>query len=82
MKKDTLNRKAYPTDLTDEQWTVIAPLFSGMRQYKYSKRELLNAVLYLVDEHCHTNFRHIQRYTVFIAVQDLVVCGIKFYSIW
>ena len=34
MKKDTLNRKAYPTDLTDEQWAVIAPLFSGMRQYK------------------------------------------------
>lgn len=52
MKKDTLNRKAYPTDLTDEQWAVIAPLFSGMRQYKYSKRELLNAVLYLVDNGC------------------------------
>ena len=45
MKKDTLNRTAYPTDLTE--WALIAPLFSGMREF--SKRELLNAVLYLVD---------------------------------
>ena len=52
MKKDTLNRKAYPTDVTDSQWAVIAPLFKGMREYKYSKRELLNAVLYLVDNGC------------------------------
>ena len=50
MKND--KRKAYPTDLTDEQWAVIAPLFKGMREYKYSKRELLNAVLYLVDNGC------------------------------
>lgn len=52
MKKDYLNRKAYPTDLTDSQWAVIAPLFVGMREYKYSKRELLNAVLYVVDNGC------------------------------
>ena len=50
MKND--KRKAYPTDLTDSQWAVIAPLFKGMREYKYSKRELLNAVLYLVDNGC------------------------------
>ena len=48
MKKDYLKRKAYPTDLTDSQWAVISP----MREYKYSKRELLNAVLYLVDNGC------------------------------
>ena len=52
MKQDYLNRKSYPTDLTDEQWAVIAPLFAGMRVYKYSKRELLNAVLYAVDSGC------------------------------
>ncbi len=52
MNKDKLKRKAYPTDLTDSQWAVIAPLFKGMREYKYSKRELLNAVLYLVDNGC------------------------------
>ena len=52
MKKDYLERQSYPTDLTDEQWAIIAPLFVGMREYKYSKRELLNAVLYLVDSGC------------------------------
>ena len=52
MKKDYLKRKSYPTDLTDSQWAIIAPLFKGMREYKYSKRELLNAVLYVVDNGC------------------------------
>ena len=47
-----IERKSYPTDLTDEQWEEIAPLFAGMREYKYSKRELTNAVLYLVDSGC------------------------------
>lgn len=49
MKKEYLNRKSYPTDL---QWEEIEPLFAGMREYKYSKRELLNVVLYLVDKGC------------------------------
>ena len=40
-------RKKYETDLTDEQWEVIAPLFVNMR-----KRELVNAVLYLVKTGC------------------------------
>ena len=44
-----MERQGYPTDLTDEQWAVIEPLFVGMREYKHSKRELTNAVLYLVD---------------------------------
>jgi len=52
MKNDNFKRKPYPTDLTDSQWEVIAPLFKGMREYKYSKRELLNAVLYIVDNGC------------------------------
>ena len=48
MKKDYMERQGYPTDLTDEQLNVIAPLFSNMRKYKWDKRELVNAVLYLV----------------------------------
>ena len=48
MKKDYMERQGYPTDLTDEQWDVIASLFSNMRKYKWDKRELVNAVLYLV----------------------------------
>ena len=45
-------REKYETDLTDEQWEVIAPLFSNMRKYKWEKRELVNAVLYLVKTGC------------------------------
>jgi putative transposase len=52
MKKEYVERQSYSTDLTDKQWAQIEPLFSGMREYKYSKRELLNAVLYLVDNGC------------------------------
>ena len=45
-------RKKYKTDLTDEQWTEIVPLFVGTRNRKWEKRELVNAVLYLVDNGC------------------------------
>ena len=47
-----VDRELYPTDLTDEQWLAIEPLFKDMRTYKWSKRELTNAVLYLVDSGC------------------------------
>ena len=53
MKQEYLNRQKYATDLTDKQWKEIEPLFAGMREYKYSKRELLNAVLYLIDNGCY-----------------------------
>lgn len=52
MKKDYLERQSYSTDLTDKQCSEIESLFADMREYKYSKRELLNAVLYLVDNGC------------------------------
>ena len=52
MEMTKTNRQSYPTDLTDKQWAEIEPLFVGMRQRKYSKRELLNALLYLVDAGC------------------------------
>ena len=45
-------RKPYPSDLTDEQWEEIKPLFWNSRTYKWSKRELTNAVLYIVDSGC------------------------------
>ena len=52
METNKTNRQSYPTDLTDKQWAEIEPLFMGMRQRKYSKRELLDALLYLVDAGC------------------------------
>ena len=45
-------RKSYPSDLTDEQWEEIASLYTGMRNSTWNKRELTNAVLYLVDSGC------------------------------
>ena len=43
-------RRSYASDLSDSQWAVIAPLFprAGNRS-KWEKRELVNAVLYFVD---------------------------------
>ena len=47
---EKVTRKTYPTDLTDLQRAKIEPLFFGMR--KFEKRELVNAVLYLVKTLC------------------------------
>lgn len=46
-----MNRPAYPTDLTDEQWTIIEPFVrtSGLgRRPIHTKRELLNGIFYQV----------------------------------
>jgi putative transposase len=45
----------YSTDLTDKQWEMIEPIFvskKGQHLSKYSKRDLINAVLYLVKTGC------------------------------
>jgi putative transposase len=46
-------RKPYPTDLTDAQWDLVAPLLppekpplTRGRQRQWSNRELLNGILY------------------------------------
>ena len=47
---------AYPTDLTDRQWTAIQAFFEGENRGKHlqghEKRELVNAVLYFVKTGC------------------------------
>ena len=45
-------RKAYPTDLSDEEWEQIEPLLPKRRdargaKVQHSRRELLNAILYV-----------------------------------
>lgn len=45
-------RKSYPTDLTDAQWKEMEPFYTGMRNRKWSKRELTNAVLYVTKTGC------------------------------
>lgn len=49
---EKITRKNYPTDLNEKQWTKIEPLFVGMRKRKFEKRELVNAVMYLVKTDC------------------------------
>lgn len=51
-----MERKPYPTDLTDEQWKLIEPFLPpakpGGRPRKVDLREVLNALLYLVRAGC------------------------------
>jgi transposase len=48
-------RKPYPTDLSDEQWQGIEPLLPKKKQGRdplHSRREMLNALLYLARTGC------------------------------
>ena len=49
-------RKPYPTDLTDKEWALIAPYVPaakpGGRPEKYPKREILDAIFYIVRGGC------------------------------
>jgi putative transposase len=51
-----MERKSYPTDLTDEQWAVLQPLLPdakpGGRPRKTNLRAVLNALLYLNRTGC------------------------------
>jgi putative transposase len=51
-----MERKPYPTDLTDEQWKLVEPFLPaakpGGRPRKADLREVLNALLYLVRSGC------------------------------
>jgi transposase len=49
---DTIRRTNYPSDLTEAQWEEIKPYFAGMRNRKWEKRELVNAVLYFERSGC------------------------------
>jgi putative transposase len=54
-------RKSYPTDLSDKEWLLIEQFFmvsyeKGGRPYKYSKRELLDAVLYVLRTGCQWRY--------------------------
>lgn len=49
-------RKKYPTDLTDEEWQglepLIPPIKSGGRPADHTRREILNAILYVLRSGC------------------------------
>ena len=49
-------RDRYPSDLSDEQWAVIEPLLpppsTGGRPEKHPRREIVNAILYVLRTGC------------------------------
>ena len=51
-----MNRQPYPTDLSDAEWHRLAPLVprpkAGGRPPKYPRREIVNAILYVVRSGC------------------------------
>lgn len=52
-----VNRQAYPTDLNDTQWALIAPLLpqrqtSVGRSRKWTDRDILDGILYIVRSGC------------------------------
>jgi putative transposase len=59
MSQENQSRKPYPSDLTDEQWTLVAPLLPpakpcqrGGRPRKVEMREVLNTLRYLHRSGC------------------------------
>ena len=45
----------YGTDITDEQWELIAPLFAPAKKARpriYGEREVLNAIFYVLRSGC------------------------------
>jgi putative transposase len=51
-----MNRQAYPTDLTDAEWTIVEPVIPpaqpGGRKRTTNVREVLNAIFYLLRTGC------------------------------
>src|SRR5689334_24297542 len=51
-----MSRTPYPTDLTDRQWRLIEPYVprpkAGGRPARYTRREVVNAILYQTRNGC------------------------------
>ena len=51
-----MSRAVYPTDLTDAEWILLEPLVPGPkpggRPAKYSRREVVNAIRYVLCTGC------------------------------
>jgi putative transposase len=50
------NGRRYPSDLTDAEWAVIAPLFAGYTTLTVDLRAMVNACLYLQKTGCQWRF--------------------------
>lgn len=53
---ETINRKLYPSDLTDRQWELLAPLIPELSPHATGqtipRREIVNGVLYVLRTGC------------------------------
>ena len=51
-----MSRSPYPSDLTDEQWAILAPLIpsahTNCRPRQVDMREVIDAILYLLRTGC------------------------------
>jgi putative transposase len=51
-----MERKPYPSDLTDAEWTLLEPyipkVLSGGRPAEHSRREIVNAIRYVLRTGC------------------------------
>ncbi len=49
-------RQSYPSDLTDEEWKIIAPFVPrvkpGGRRAEHARREIVNAIFYVLRSGC------------------------------
>src|SRR4051794_17260533 len=45
-------KRRYPSDLSDEEWELIAPFFRNYRPVSATMREIVEGCLYLVAEGC------------------------------
>jgi putative transposase len=59
MRQENQSRKKYPSELTDEQWAIVAPMIPpaqqnprGGRPRTVDRREVLNTLLYLNRSGC------------------------------
>lgn len=56
-----MGRQLYPTDLSDKEWGTIKAIFlvsyeKGGRPTRHSKREILNAIFYLLRTGCQWRY--------------------------
>ncbi|NIU85433.1 MAG: transposase, partial [Candidatus Thorarchaeota archaeon] len=53
-----MNRKPYPSDMSDQEWEVVEPLLhkevyrGAGSKGKYSRREMLNSIFYVLRTGC------------------------------
>lgn len=58
-----MNRQAYPSDLSNSEWSIIEPLLPTVKKYgrgrkqQTDQREIVNAILYLLKEGCQWRSR-------------------------